>query len=402
MPEVHVIVNGSEYAGWTEASVVRGVEAISNSFRIAVSAPPRKPLNRSPLRAEDECRIELVESDDSLYRGHRTLAITGFIDRVSYNLDKQQHNLEITGRDKAGLLVDCSAVLKDWQFFNIGVLEFCRTLAKPFDINVTLQDGVADAAISTAPQPKSGKPRIETPTRVGSVGKTTSGKMAQLNVPFAVNPGESAFDAINRACTMVGLLPVSDGEGGIVLTRGAGGRATSAIVEGTNVLSVSGEHDASRQYSQYIVNGFGSGSFTDETPPPMIGKADDRSVRRTARKLIVFYNGNATLSIVQRRAEWESAVRYARARPVEVVLQGWRQSDASLWPVNALVRTTLPSVGIDDAEMLITEATYSMSVTGGSTTRVRLALPSAFLPEPVITSDESGAGLPADVRKVLA
>jgi hypothetical protein len=45
----------------------------------------------------------------------------------------------IEGRDVTGALVDCSALLPDVEYYNIGVLEFVKKVVAPFGIDVTLQ-----------------------------------------------------------------------------------------------------------------------------------------------------------------------------------------------------------------------------------------------------------------------
>jgi prophage tail gpP-like protein len=79
-------------------------------------------------------------------------------------------------------------------------------------------------------------------------------------------------------------------------------------------------------------------------------------------------------------------VRAGRAATATIPVQGWRQGDGSLWPVNALVDVHSPRLGLG-GQMLITQATYSIDDSGGTTTSLSLKPPRAFLPEPQLGKD---------------
>lgn len=72
-----------------------------------------------------------------------------------------------------------------------------------------------------------------------------------------------------------------------------------------------------------------------------------------------------------------------------IVVQGWLQPNGSLWPINALVRATVPRIGVD-GDMLISQVEYTMG-DGGQTTQLHLVRPDAFTPEPSATVKEAGA-----------
>src|SRR5437016_1417287 len=124
MPDVLLKVNGSQYAGWTDVSVTRDIEAIANSFQLSVSDRWNGQTKPWPILEEDVCEL-LV--------GGRTL-ITGYVDSRGHKYDKASHSLSVTGRDKAGALVDNSAVLEQLEFSHIPILDFCQKLAAPFGV----------------------------------------------------------------------------------------------------------------------------------------------------------------------------------------------------------------------------------------------------------------------------
>jgi len=376
MPDVRLTVNGLEYRGWTDVRVTRGIEFIAGSFALSVSERWGGQDVAWPILEGDECTLTIDEE----------VLITGYVDLRQLSYDADAHRLSVSGRDKAGDLVDCSAVLKQWEFHSLPLLDVCQRLAEPFGITVTLQAGLDDRAVSTTGKTKSGG----SPTGVGSAGKSSSMTLSQPNARLTINPGDSPYEVIDRACRLVGVLPVSDGQGGIVLTRAGSGEAATSLVEGENILSAEATYDANRRYRRYIVSGQsgGSDSLFGEAAAAVKAEASDLGAR-AARVLLVRPDGAVTTAFAKQRAAWESTVRAARSASIAAIVQGWTQRDGSLWPINARVKVLSPRLGVD-AELLITEATYALSLNGGTTTDLKLVRPDAFVPEPVIMANEGG------------
>ncbi len=340
MTDIALTVNGKKYEGWTSARVTRGIESIAGGFELSVSDRWRGDIAPWPILPEDECTIGI---------GGR-IVITGYVDSRRSSYDASTRSLSLSGRDKTSALVDCSAVLKSWEFVGVSVLDIASKLAKPFGIPVTLN------ATGTVPKP----------------------------AKVSVDPGDTPFEAIDRACRLTGLLPVSDGKGGLVLMRPGSMRTVTELVEGENILSASGAFDASGRFRRYVVLGQHSGSdeLFGKLASAVTASAQDAGVRRSDRVLVVRPEGNVSVAQAQRRAEWEATVRAARADSITVTVQGWTQADGNLWPVNAMVHMRSPSIGVD-GDLLISQAVYSVG-SEGTTTELTLRRPDAFKPEPVI------------------
>jgi prophage tail gpP-like protein len=340
-PEIKLKVNGREYAGWKTARVTRSIESVAGSFELGISERWSHDADPWPILEEDECSLSI---------GSEVL-ITGYVDKRAPSFDATQHGLSISGRDKTGDLVDCSAVLTKWEYLNVSVLSFCKKVAEPFGISVTLQPGIIP---STSPK------------------------------KLSIDPGDSAFEAIEKACRIAGLLPVSDGQGGLLLTRAGRARASTALVQGENILAASGEYDATGRFYTYKVLGQhkGTDEFSGEPAATVRGSATDLNVRRTSRVLLVRPEGNVTTEQAKQRAAWEATVRAARSGAVSVTVQGWTQGNGALWPINTVVPVRSKMIGVD-GDMLICAATYNIS-DSGSTTQLTLKSPGAFKPEPTV------------------
>jgi len=334
-------VNGVDYGGWKSAAVTRGIETVAGGFELEVTerwAGQDKPW---PIFEEDECSLSI----------EGVPVITGHVDRRSLVYGAAAHSLTVSGRDKTGALVDCSADLRQWEFRQVPLLTLAKRLADPFGIGVSLQPG-----LSMPPPP----------------------------AKFSIDPGDTAFDALEQACRMAGVLPICDGAGGLRLSRVGTTRCSTELIHGENILAASADYDASGRFARYVVSGQQAGSdLLGGEATRVKAEARDENVRRRDRVLVVRPEKSATQAHAKQRAAWEATVRAARSRRVRVTVRGWTQGDGTLWPVNALVPVRSPYLGID-AELLITQATYRLAESEGTTTELSLMAAEAFDPEPVV------------------
>lgn len=340
MPDISLLVNGRQYSGWKTARVTRGLESLCGGFELSVSERWEAGSVPWPIYEEDECTLKL---------GSETV-ITGYVDKRSLAYGAGEHSLSVSGRDKAGLLVDSSLSSGPWEFYGVPALTVAQRVCSPFGVAVTVAPGL------TIPTP---------PEKV------------------AVSPGDSPHDVLERLCRVCGVLAVSDGRGGVQLMRPGTARAATELVEGENILAASADFDSSSRFHRYVVLGqhVGTDTWSGGGAAGVIGSATDANVKRTARVLVVRPEGNVTPAHAARRAAWEATVRASRADSVTVTVQGWTQGNGALWPVNALVRVRSPHLGID-GDMLISQTVFSVGEDGTKTT-LTLRGPNAFNPEPV-------------------
>jgi prophage tail gpP-like protein len=346
MPKVSLNVNGLLYEGWKDVSITRGIECLSGAFDLAVSERWAGQKVKWPINEGDECSVSIEG---------QTL-ITGYIDQRHLAYTHDDHSISVSGRDKAADLVDSSALLNHWEFLGRPADRIVRTIAEPFlgKGHVTLAAGI----------------KLPTP-----------------QMRFPVNPGETAFEAVDRICRLSGLLAMSDGVGGIILTRAGTSKTTTPLIEGENILAASSEYNHSQRFYKYLVGGqhVGNDEFFGAAACGIDAFALDKVVRKT-RVLMVRAEGIVTPESAKRRAEWEATIRAARAGCAEVTVRGWTQADGSVWPINALVVIKSPMLELD-GEMLITQAVYKKNDQSGTITTLSLKRPDAFTPEPVIEED---------------
>lgn len=365
-------VNGRRYSGWESMRVTLSIESLAGSFEFEASDRWGGQEDPLPIVEEDECSVEI---------GGKTL-ITGFIDAPRISGDRNRRSLTFSGKDRAAAIVECSAVLqggsaipkplekegpafdptkhgKDsakYSFTNIDVVEFARQIARPHRIPVSVQPG-----LSFKPVPK-----------------------------IVISPGDKGWDALKRVAETAGVLVVSDGVGGIRITRAGTARAAQ-LTEGDNIETYSVDRDATNRYRTYVVSTQMPG--TDEASgeaTQVQASATDEDVRRLSRILMILPDKGYNTAEARQRADWEARNRAARAATVTIGVASWLQPNGELWPLNALVRVKAPTLLRVDGDMLISQVEFSIGA-NGQATHLRLVRPDAFEPEPTaVTSGQGG------------
>lgn len=356
-------IEGVDWKGWTSCQITRSVDAIAGGFALGLTDRWEPGQQAMPLAAGMRC--ELLSSYGA---GPATPLLAGYIDKVNFSLSASAHAVTVEGRDASGDLVDCSAVHQPGQWLRLDAAQLAVELGRPFGVGVSVAEGVNPGGIF--------------PT-------------------FKIEPGESAFDALSRALKQRELLCLPDGRGGLVLSKIGREKASTALVQGVNILSASATFDLGERYSDYIVQGQRQGSDAAWGAACSVrGQVRDEGVARY-RPYVLRAEQQGDAAYMRKRAVWEKTLRAAKSTAVNMTVQGWRQDDGALWPLGGLVDCDLPWLGITQA-LCITRLVLAKSVQSGTTAQLELKDPDAFQPEPVQpggSGSVSGTSIGVLVRK---
>jgi prophage tail gpP-like protein len=338
--DVRLSVNGTEFAGWKKVRVERSVDSISGVFGLEVTDRWSSSGLRWVINPGSEC----ILSVDGV------ALLTGYVDVVKASYDASTRSLQINGRDKAADMVDSSALNEPDSWTQVTIGKLASELAKPFGL--TVKDQTGDA---------------------------TQFHLAKIQ------PGETAFEILERYSRQRGVLSISDGNGAIVLTKPGQKRADVALEQGKNILRADGTADYSQRFSEYLVTGQTAG--TDEvfgTQASQIeGRARDSEIRNARRLLITAPNSTDAASM-QKIAAWEAIVRAARGSPLTITVQDWYQTPRGrLWQPGEIVQVRSAWLQIDEsADFLINAVKFSKSDGEGTLTELDLLRPDAYKPDP--------------------
>ena len=323
MPDVRLAVAGVQYGGWTSIRVQRGMEQVSGQFTLAVTERWAGQDQVRPIRPGAECRV-LIDGSP---------VVTGYVDDVAIDYDDREHTISVSGRDRTGDLVDCSA--PSTQFAGRTLADVARDLCHPYGIAVHVL------------------------TDVG-------GPFARLKG----NEGDSVFEMLESAARIRGVLLMSDGLGGLVIARAGTGRVPETLSLGRNVRRCSGSYSHRDRYSSIVVKGQAGGTdnwFGDAAAGPN-ASVTDASITRHRPLTLVAEEAIDTASASE-RAEWERNVRYGRSRKLTYTVGGWSHA-GGLWAPNVMVPVVDKFQGLE-MDLLVADVSLILDAQGQ---RAELAL----------------------------
>lgn len=329
---VELSIDGKAYAGWTEIRIVRALDTLCGEFELGLTDRERTGDVAFPLRAGSSALVKI---------GDETV-ITGWIDRLEGSISGRDHGITVAGRDKAGDLIDCSAIAKPGSWTNVSMETIAAALAKPFGITVTAK-------------------------------ASTGAKIRK----FSLQQGESVQSAIERLARYRGLLAISTADGHVELITPEQGSPVADLIQGKNILLADGGHVLSERFSQYVLKGQASGDdeVNGRAASAPSAEAKDPAVTRY-RPLLIIGEEQSDIASLKKRAEWEAATRAGRAQQARVTVPGWRRPDGKLWTPNVTVSLTAPALFMD-GRMLVVSAAL-MKDERGTVTDLVVSPPTAF------------------------
>lgn len=341
-PDVRLVVGGQQYGGWKKITIRRGIEQIAGTFELEVTERWAGQDVARPILPGAECKVTIDGQ----------AVITGYVDEAQLRYTSGEHTVSVSGRDRTGDLVDCSA--PPTQFVSRTLVEVATALAKPFGIPVKSE------------------------VAAGGTFRSLKGE-----------DGQTVHELLEQAAKIRAVLLLSDGLGGLVITRAGTGRVNTALVLGQNVKEASATFSHRDRYRDYTVKGqiAGGGLFGVQDPDAsvrsqVIGRAHDAQVTRH-RPLTVLADDQVDGKGARDRAQWERNVRAGRAARATYLVNGWRHA-GGLWAPNRMVPVRDIYLGLNK-DMLITGVAMMLD-DDGVRTELTLGFREAWdlvpLPEP--------------------
>lgn len=334
--DVLLWLDGRCYGGWTSISVDQGIDTVSNGFSLELAAKEKTGAEAWPIARGMTCKVTL---------GGEAL-VTGYVGRVSRRISAEETGISITGRDVTADMVDCSALNTPGSWTRQKLETIATALASPFGIAVQVE---------------------------GDTGKPFA--------RFALQPGETAFAAIERMARYRGLIAWTAGDGVLRIGNPDSGLVTGSLVEGWNLLDAEAFDDEAERFSQYLVKGQSSGSDTvhGAAAAHVKSTATDAGVGRY-RPLLIVAEEQADKASLAKRAAWESKVRAARGSGVQVSTTGWfagERGNGPRWKAGARALCKAPTLQVD-GEYLVERVRFIRNAEDGTRSELTLVPPDAW------------------------
>jgi prophage tail gpP-like protein len=337
--KVQLHVNEKIYTGWTEVEITDAIEAISGSFSFKAINPQGNNEKFFPIATGMPCSIS--------YEGK--LLLTGYIDDCTPELNPDDISLtSITGRSKTCDLIDCG--IEDFsEFKNASLENVLQKLCKPFGIDIKVE--------------------------VQSTGKKFT--------EFKIQPGETVFEAMDRACKLRGFMLVCNNNGDLIIGEVGKKKSPAYLKEGVNIYKASFQTSIKERFSKYIVTGQDAANdsiFAKGASSIKFAKTDPLISRY--RPTVIIAESVVSKATAQKRAEWECAIRRARSINISCVVNDW-SFGYYIWEKNFLVPFYSETLGItDNNDYIISKVIKTYNETDGEMTSLVLVPEGSFVVEP--------------------
>ncbi len=331
---IELIIGSAVYGGWKSAVVQTGLEQSSSRFSLHVASRWSEKVDRRRIYAGDAFSLR-IEGET---------VMQGFVDDAEPFVTDEDYGVNVTGRDTTADLIDCSAIYRSGQWTNAKLDRIARDVASPFNIPVVVDVDVGD------PFPS-----------------------------FNIEEGERAFETLDRAARMRGVLLTTDGTGRLILTRASTGAAVANLTQGVHRIKYGSVITSWKErYSKIIVKGQGKGNDSEFGAAVAHGSAFavDTAITRY-RPLVVISEQHGKGVNFQARAEWERNIRRGRGTRGRFIVQGWRNDAGKVWRPNMLVNVQYPALDISE-NLLVVKPDFFLDERRGKVTELQFAHPSAF------------------------
>ncbi|WP_298702685.1 phage baseplate assembly protein [uncultured Variovorax sp.] len=386
---VSLEVSGVRYEGWKGVRITQGIEQLAGTFSLDVTQKWPDQAVDFPIEPGEACTLKI--GDDVM--------ITGYIDIVGEVEGTEEHTIRVEGRDRTGDLVDCSAPSTEWTGLTFEYI--AAELLKPYNIELLTQVETSGGGYVAKKPGKHKAPAAKAGKGGGRLPRKAS------------NSGETVHRLLEKLAKIQGVLLISDRKGGLVVTRaGLNGRATDKLELGRNLKSpINYERSFANLFSEITVKGQAHGASSGGLPvlsgaasvkpvatvkrsgaaAPGSITVGSKSIQRY-RPLIINAEDQADAKRCRDRAEWEAGTREARSRKFVVQVQGWRQSDGSIWEINTLTNLLKHRRVGENEDMLVSNIEYTLDLSGGTVCIMTLYSPEAYDVLKEIPKIEAGQG----------
>jgi prophage tail gpP-like protein len=309
-PRLTLRIGGRSHDDWERFDVDSDLLTPAGAWQLSVGT------------SEPVLPADVVSGAQAELRYGDSVIMTGMIDEVSHDVSRGQHYLELTGRDAAAVLVDCSAPVFTAQ--EMTLQEVITQVVKPLGV-----------------------------TRIRMQAEKT-GNVKKVSI----EPGDSAWDALKRAAETSGLWPWMAPDGTLII----GGPDYSTAPVDTLVMNRDGQNnnllrlgkrtDMSGRYSQTTVLAQSHGTGDEDGKASR--KCTVKDITMTVYRPRIVVEGDAQSDEeVQYRARKLQADARLNGLALTATVRGFTTADGILWAPGQRVTVKSDVHGLDEVYFIM-------------------------------------------------
>ncbi|WP_047238633.1 phage baseplate assembly protein [Chromobacterium subtsugae] len=333
---VSLQIAGRRHSDWTHYSIDSDLAVPADGWQVALGLPG----GVFPPEVEPGAMIQVQVGAETVLMGR--------VDDISHSVAAGSHQLALSGRDLAGMLLDCSAPLLTAK--NMTLRDVLENVVKPL--------GIA---------------RI----RVDAKGSRPLEKIS-------VDPGNSAWDVLARAAQANGLSAWFDPDGTLVVggpdySQPAGARLIlRRDGQGNNLLSLAETRSHAQRYSELTLLGQGHGQALTPGRHAMKHHSFDSDVCYHKPRIQVEPDAASPAELAARADKMLADSRLA-GYTLSATVAGHRDSRGMLWTPGQRIEVESEPHGINGVYFLMAR-TFEGGRGQGSVTRLTLKEDKCWIP----------------------
>jgi prophage tail gpP-like protein len=312
-----LVIDGHEHRDWESFEVDSDLLTPADGWRVSVGLPGDENGSKVPAYVRPWAPVMLTLAGQVIMRGR--------IDTLESDVGKAEHTLALAGRDLAAVLVDCSAPVFSARQCSLD--EIVAKMVRPLGITkIRVKAGVA------------------------------------RHDKISVDPGMTAWDALQRVCEQNGCWPYFAPDGTLIIGGPDYTDATNPAVgqlilratgqeggKSNNVLRLSEMRGVQERYSQVTVLGQAHGTEHTAGEHNIRATAKDSAADFNRPKIVVEADCDST-GHAQRRARKIVADGKLAAYGIRATVRGFRVLGAAgspLWTPGQRVRVLSEPHNVD-------------------------------------------------------
>ena len=326
--EIRLIVGGYECKEWDDVTIDSQVDVPADAFSFALYNPP---LGHLPEAIKAGTTAEIYYGEE--------LILTGIIDTLKESISRAGRTLQLSGRDLAGQLIDCSVPINNSRQITLSTLIQDYVLASPLG---TVIHGF----------------RVQDD--------------AWLKNKITVEPGESLYDAITKAAQVTGQFVWMDEQG--VMNIGhpfaqpqQPSQTLNLMFDGlnNNVISASYDEDVSGVFSDIKI------LSQDEKGQHILAETKRTTPYAYSRLKII------TLADVETQAEAQAAIDKIQhdndleAYTLAIKVSDWTMN-SHVWKATSQINFNSDVLTRSNAKWVVMGRTFRLTRHDGKTTELKL------------------------------
>ncbi|MEL6746417.1 MAG: phage baseplate assembly protein [Pseudomonadota bacterium] len=312
---IGISLGGEPYGGFTDVDVEAKMDEAPRTFTISTTERPGE------FKFPPGTPCTITANGDPV--------LTGFTNRYQPKGNATTHTISIAGRGKAQDFVDSAAIIPGMHLLK----------STPGDLAVALDNwglGMRDE-VGLSPVPVQ-----------------------------HIATGEKGYEAVERYLRPQGAVMMEQGDGQVVITNASVAKRHAGSLHESIFVDYSGEISDDRQYSEYNVAGQSRAGW-DSAALQVWETVANTAVGRY-RPFIGWFEGDVDAGRARARAQNEQVRAAGFSISCQIMVQGWRDHDGTLWQPNWQIYIDSPILLHIEQDMLIEGVQYHQSNSGSFAT----------------------------------